>query len=65
MATSVRDLFDHSRPVTCTVCAQRLRWDESLEAWVDAYGVDVCKDSDEGDAAEYWAHDLHQDLPAL
>lgn len=61
MATSLRDLFDHDRPVTCTMCDQRMTWDESQDAWVDAYGVDVCKDPEEGDTAEYWAHDLHQD----
>lgn len=55
---TMRDMFDHSRPVTCTVCEEILHWADDQESWVDFYGVGMCRESED---EEYFPHDLWQD----
>lgn len=61
MASKMRDMFDHDRPVTCTVCNAKLHWAEDQDAWVDFYGIDVCRDEN----GDYWAHDANQEIEPI
>jgi len=43
---------------TCADCRQVMQWDPSQEAFVDFYGVDVCREDED---SEYFAHDVYDE----